>query len=67
MKITRSNLARIMGIENLSQRKAKLQSLCLAIGWHGGIWQDAVDELARLNKMGVKTPLEIKLQGGIEQ
>lgn len=61
MKITRTNLDRIMKIENLSNRKSKLQDFCLSIGWHGGVWQEAMDELARLEKAGVKTALEIAL------
>lgn len=59
MKITRTNFTRIMSIEDLSKRKAKLQELCLSIGWHGGVWQDAMNELDRLNKAGIKTALEM--------
>lgn len=62
MKITRANFTRIMKIEDLSKRKSKLQSLCLSIGWHGGVWQEAMDELDRLNKAGVKTALEAAIE-----
>ena len=58
MRITRANLTRIMQIEDLSKRKSKLQDLCLSIGWHGGVWQEAMDELDRMNKAGIKTALE---------
>lgn len=58
MKITQANLTRIMKIEDESKRKSKLQELCLSIGWHGGIWAEAMAELKRLNEKGVKTPLE---------
>lgn len=61
MKITQANLTRIMKIEDLSKRKSKLQDFCLSIGWHGGIWQEAMDELDRLNKAGIKTQLETAL------
>ena len=54
-------MKRIMKIDDLGKRKAKLQEMCLSIGWHGGIWQSAMDELNRLNSMGVKTPLEQKI------
>ena len=59
MKITRTNFSRIMKIEDLPKRKAKLQELCLSVGWHGGVWQEAMNELDRLNKAGIKTALEI--------
>ena len=61
MKITRANLTRIMRISNLSKRKAKLQDFCLSIGWHGGVWQEAMDELKKLNDAGIKTALEKSL------
>ena len=61
MKITRANLTRIMKIEDPSKRKSKLQDLCLSIGWHGGVWREAMDELDRLNKAEVKTALEVAL------
>ena len=58
MKITKANLTRCMKIENLSIRKAKLESLALSIGWHGSVWQAAMQEIQRLNELGVKTPLQ---------
>ena len=62
MQISERNLNRIMKIEDLSKRKAKLQEFCLSIGWHGGIWENAMQELNRLNKMGIKTALEKSLE-----
>lgn len=61
MKITRANFTRIMKIEDLSKRKSKLQSLCLSIGWHGGVWREAMNELKKLNDAGIKTALEKSL------
>lgn len=58
MKITKANLTRIMKIEDLSKRKAKLQDLCLSIGWHGGVWQEAMSELKKLDDAGIETALE---------
>lgn len=58
MQITERNLKRIMDISDDSKRKAKLQEFCLSIGWHGGTWQDAMNELHKLNEAGVKTALE---------
>lgn len=58
MKITKANLTRAMNEQDLSKRKAKLQSIALGIGHHGGIWQATIDEIDRLNAAGVKTPLE---------
>ena len=63
MKITKANYNRIMKIDDLPKRKAKLEELLLSIGWHGGIWQDAKKEWSRLSEMGVKTALEKKLSG----
>lgn len=58
MKITQANLTRIMKIEDLQTRKAKLQEMCLSIGWHGGVWELAMDELRKLEEIGIKTRLE---------
>lgn len=58
MEITERNFKRIMGISDDSKRKAKLQEFCLSIGWHGGTWRDAMNELHKLNEAGVKTALE---------
>ena len=61
MQINKSNLIRIMNITDLSKRKAKLQEYCLSIGWHGGLWNQAMQELERLEAAGIKTALETKL------
>ncbi len=58
MQISEKNYNRIMRINDLSKRKAKLQEFCLSIGWHGGIFEKAMEELKKLNEMGVKTALE---------
>ena len=62
MKITKSNLTRIMKIEDLAKRKAKLQVLVLSIGWHGDVWHKAKEEIERLENAGVKTALEMKFE-----
>lgn len=64
MKITQANLTRIMKIEDLSKRKAKLQEFCLSIGWHGGIWETAMQELKSLENAGIKTALEKAIARG---
>lgn len=61
MQISERNFKRIMKIENLETRKAKLQEFCLSFGWHGGIWENAMQELKTLNEKGIKTALEKKL------
>lgn len=61
MQITQRNYNRIMKIDDLARRKAKLQELCLSIGFHGGLWQEAMQELKKLEKQGVKTALELRL------
>lgn len=61
MQINQANLTRIMRITDLPQRKAKLQDYCLSIGWHGGLWNRAMQELKRLEAAGIKTALETKL------
>lgn len=58
MQISERNFKRIMNISDESKRKAKLQELCLSIGWHGETWQNAMNELRKLNEAGVKTALE---------
>lgn len=63
MKITQANLTRIMKIEDLQTRKAKLQEMCLSIGWHGGVWEPAMDELRKLEEIGIKTRLEEQYAG----
>lgn len=60
MEINQKNLNRILKIEDLSKRKAKLQELCLSIGHHGGVWKNAMQELDKLNEMNIKTALEKK-------
>ena len=60
MQITQKNLNRIMRIDDLSKRKAKLQEMALSIGWHGSVWQSAMEEIKRLNDLGIMTPLEKK-------
>lgn len=64
MQINKANLTRIMHIEDLSKRKSKLQDYCLSLGWHGGYWQAAMNELDRLEKLGIKTALEKRLANG---
>lgn len=44
MQISEKNYNRIMRIDDLSKRKAKLQEFCLSIGWHGGIFEKAMEE-----------------------
>ena len=61
MQITEKNFNKIMKIEDLSKRKAKLQEFCLSIGWHGGIWENAMNELKKLDAQGIKTALEKSL------
>lgn len=61
MQINQANLTRIMRITDLPKRKAKLQDYCLSIGWHGGLWNQAMQELKRLEAAGIKTTLETKL------
>lgn len=48
MQITERNFNKIMKIEDLSKRKAKLQEFCMSIGWHGGIWESAMNELKKI-------------------
>lgn len=62
MKITQANLNRIMRIDYLPKRKAKLEDFLLSPGWHGGVWQDARKEWLRLSEMGVKTALEARME-----
>ena len=62
MQINKANLTRIMKIDDLPKRKAKLQEYCLSIGWHGGYWQEAMNELKRLEAAGIQTALETKLK-----
>ena len=61
MQISKSNLTRIMHITDLSKRKAKLQEYCLSIGWHGEYFFQAMNELKRLEALGIKTALETRL------
>ena len=63
MKITKANLTRIMKIEDLQTRKAKLQEMCLSIGLHGGVWESAMEELRKLEDIGIKTRLEEQCAG----
>lgn len=58
MQINERNYKRIMKIEDLSKRKFKLQLFCMSIGWHGEIWQNAMNELKNLEDSGIKTALE---------
>lgn len=62
MQISERNFKRIMKIEDLGQRKAKLQNFCLSIGFHGALWETARRELDALTKQGIKTPLEQKIE-----
>lgn len=62
MQITERNLNRILKIPDTATRKAKLQEFCLSIGFHGGPWVRAMEELEMLNQQGVKTPLENAIQ-----
>ena len=61
MQISQANLTRIMNITDLPKRKSKLQDFCLSIGWHGELFYQAMNELKRLESIGVKTALEQKL------
>lgn len=64
MQISERNYNRIMRIDDLSKRKAKLQEFCLSIGWHGDVWNKAMNEIDKLNKLGIKTALEKSLLSG---
>lgn len=61
MVISERNFKRIMSIDDLSKRKAKLQEFCMSIGLHGGLWEKALSELNRLHEIGIRTALEKKL------
>lgn len=61
MKITQRNLTIAMKEQDPSKRKAKLQAIALGIGNHGGVWQAARDEVAKLTAAGIYTALEKSL------
>ena len=64
MKINMRNYNRIMKIDDLSIRKEKLESMCLSIDHHGAAFYMAMDEIKRLNEMGILTPLQKAFKAG---
>lgn len=47
-----------MEIADDGKRLAALENIALSICWHGGIWNEVMEQIKLLKAQGIKTPLQ---------